>query len=635
MARINRKIRVRRENRVTRAQILELLIGPNGKSVFASEAEAPEVWAQVQQQYSQAFASQWYAARGRAKHFAEIAELYARKVIAGQADACQWTKLACKRHIADLESGGGPYVFDVDRAERACRFLELLPHVKGGWAANAELMVLQPWQICIVCVLFGWIKAATGARRFSLAYIEVPRKNGKSFLAAGIGLYMLACDGEFGAEIYSGATTEKQAYEVFLPAKQMIERHPELAQALGLVAGAKRIRRPEDGSRFEVVIGKPGDGASPSCGIVDEYHEHASDALVDTLRTGMGARAIQRSGSSGGPLLFIITTAGDNTAGPCKLLHDDVQKILEGSFHRPEVFGIIYALDREDSWTDPRKLSKANPNFGVSVSGEFLETEQQAAILNPRQQGTFQTKYTNSWVGALSGYFDSHKWGQLGDKTLRIEDFIGLPCVLSGDLATKRDFTARIAVFQKTEPGPRSRDHYYVFARFYLPEAQVNRPEAPHYREWAAGGWIRVHEGATVDFGAITEETVEEANRLGASEFAFDPWNAAPLAQAVEKNTRAVAVEMMQVPKVLSPAMKETASLIMEGRIHHDGNPVMSWMMGNVVAREDANENVLPRKGTGREENKIDGAVALIMAIARIQTVDSGYVSYSGLRSVA
>lgn len=611
MPRRDRKIGVRPQNRVTRAQILELLIGPNGaQSVFASPVEAQEFWAQVQQQYSPTFAARWYAApaAGR-KPFASIAEQYARDVVEGRIVANRWTQAACRRHLDDLAKGGGPYLFDVARAERVCRFLELLPHVKGGWAANGELMTLQPWQVFIVCALFGWVKAATGARRFSFSYIEVPRKNGKSFLAAGIGLYLTACDGEFGAEVYSGATTERQAHEVFLPARQMMERSTELAQALGLVPATKRIRRPEDGSRFEVVIGKPGDGASPSCGIVDEYHEHDSDALVDTLRTGMGARSQ--------PLLFIITTAGDNLAGPCKLLHDDVCKILDGSFDRPEVFGIIYSIDRGDTWTDAACLAKANPNYGVSVSREFLATEQQVAILNPRKQGTFQTKHTNVWVGAVAGYFDAYQWEKLADPKLRVEDFIGLPCVLAGDLSTKRDFTARVAIFKK--PDVRNRDHYYAFSRFYLPAAQVARPEAPHYKDWAAGGWIRVHEGATVDFQVIQEETVEEAKRLDAIEFAFDPWNAAPLAQAVEKNTHAQAVEMQQVPKVLSPPMKDLGDLIVEGRIHHDGNPVLTWMMGNVTAKEDVNENVLPRKGAGREENKIDGAVALIMALARVQ----------------
>jgi len=616
--RINRKVRVRPQNRVTRAQILELLIGPNGKTVFALGEDAEALWADLETTYSPAFIRTWYAASlfGAAvpggsipapKRFAEIAREYAERVVDGRIDACKWTKLACQRHLDDLERDAAcwKYHFDVSKAERICRFLELLPHVKGGWAASGEYMALQPWQIFILCVLFGWVKADTGMRRFSLAYIEVPRKNGKSQLAAGIGLYLLACDGEFGSEVYSGATTERQAHEVFRPARQMIEKCPELARVLGCPAPTKRISRPEDLSRFEVVVGKPGDGASPHCGIVDEYHEHDSDTLFDTFRTGMGARRQ--------PLLFVITTAGDNTTGPCKLLQGDVCRILQGEFAREEVFGIIYSLDLGDDWSLPEVLAKANPNLDASVFREFLVTEQQAAIRNPRKQGVFQTKHLNIWVGAASNYFDVNRWQELGDSKLAPEQFIGDACIVSGDLSTKRDFTARIVMFKRRIDG---KDHYYVFPRFYLPSAQVT-PEAPHYKDWSAQGWIRTHEGTTVDFGTIEDETVADVTAYNATEFAFDPWNASPLAQAVGKRTTAVPVEIIQSAKLLSPPMKELDVLIADGRIHHDASPVLTWMMGNVMAKEDANENVFPRKEAGREENKIDGAVATIMALSR------------------
>jgi phage terminase large subunit-like protein len=627
LPRINRRVRVRPQNRVTRAQILELLIGPNGASVCASETDAAALWTTLQTQYSPAFAASWYAAGNASKRFAEIAAEYARGVVAGEISACRWTQLACARHLRDLEraeAGKWAFRFDVAKAERACRFLELLPHVKGGWAATAELMVLQPWQIFIVCSLFGWLKRESGMRRFSMSYIEVPRKNGKSFLAAGIGLYLCFCDAEHGAEVYSGATTEKQAHEVFLPARQMMERSPELAQALGVVPATKRIGRPEDGSRFEVVIGKPGDGASPHCGIVDEYHEHDSDALFDTLRTGMGARRQ--------PLVFVITTAGDNTAGPCKLLQGDVCKILEGAFERDEVFGIIYSIDPGDSWTAVESLAKANPNLDVSVFREFLVAEQQAAIVNARKQGVFQTKHLDVWVGSVASYFDVRLWKALADPSLRPEMFIGQPCVIAGDLSTKRDFTARVAMFRKERGG---KEHYFVFSRFYLPQAQVDRPESPHYKEWKKNLWLIAHDGGTVDFDIITEETIDEVKRFEAIEFAYDPWNAASLAQAVGKKTSATIVEMPQNPRVLSPPMKELDAAIAEGRIHHDGNPVLTWMIGNVKAREDVNENVLPRKEDGRAENKIDGAVAVIMALARIQAAQEETISYTGLRSVA
>jgi len=248
MPRINRKIRVRPMNRPTRAQVLELLLGPDGPSVFTSEEHRQQFWAQLRTELTPDFERRWHAAMsagggvGDPKPFAAIAERYARQVLASEIPACRWVQLACRRHIADLDRAAADpawdYEFCAAKAERACRFLELLPHTKGKWASNAELMALQPWQIFVVSSIFGWIKRASamrpGARRYSLAYIEVPRKNGKSQLAAGIGLYLFCADNEFGAEIYSGATTEKQAHEVFRPANLMMDRSPALRHFLGV-----------------------------------------------------------------------------------------------------------------------------------------------------------------------------------------------------------------------------------------------------------------------------------------------------------------------------------------------------------------------------------------------------------------
>lgn len=629
MPRVNRKVRVQRQNRVTRAQILELLLGPNGETVFATEAEAQSLWKEIRAKLTRDFAARWHVARRERRPFAAIAAQYARDVVSGAIPACKWVRLACRRHLDDLARaarGEGQFIFDAARAERPCRFLELLPHVKGIWAAKTETLHLEPWQIFIVCSLFGWIHRATGHRRFTFAYIEVGRKNAKSTLAAGVGIYLFACDGEFGAEVYSGATTEDQALEVFRPARQMMQRSPELARILGLRTppAVKQLVMPENGSRFEPVVGRPGDGASPHCGIVDEYHEHLSDALLDTFRTGMGAR-LQ-------PLLLAITTAGDNKAGPCKLLQGDICKVLDGSVERDEVFGIIYTIDDPKKWATEEALQMANPNIGVSVFRDFLLMEQRAALANPRKQGIFQTKHLCVWVGTLATYFDVGKWNDLADLNLRVDDLIGHPCVIANDLSTKRDFTSRIALFKKQLKG---KDHYYLFSRFYLPGEQVDRPEHAHYRDWAKQGFITVHPGATIDFEDVAAETIAEINRFHAQEFAFDPWNAAQFAQAVKKQTHATTVEIPQNVKMLSGPMKELDTLIAEGRIHHDGNGVLAWNIGNVMAREDANENVFPRKGEGREENKIDGAVATLMALSRLYIAERKTIAYKGLRSVA
>lgn len=624
MPRVNRKRRVRPKDHITRPQILELLLGPNGEEVSAFQEAAEllgvsvekafaDAWGEIEKKISPSFAAQWYAASCEHKSFTAIAEEYARDVLAEKIPACKWVKLACERHLKDLErarSGDWKFCFDRAKADRVCRFVELWPHVKGVWAAKAQRIKLEPWQIFGICCIFGWVKVATRTRRFTLAYLEVARKNAKSILAAVIGLYMFACDGEYGAEVYSGATNEDQAHEVFRPALHMTQARSsvELVFTLGIIPAAKGLKTAEDKSRFEPVVGKPGDGASPHCGIVDEYHEHDSDTLFDTFRTGMGARQQ--------PLQLVITTAGDNLAGPCKLLHDDLCKVLDG-VERDEVFAIIYTVDHEDEWATELGLRKSNPNYGVSVFPEYLHAEQQSALTTPRKRGVFQTKNTCIWVGSTHGYFDVRKWNELGDPALSIEPFIGSPCCVSIDLASRRDFTARALIFRKVING---KNHYYLFIKLYLPQEQIKKPESAHYQEWEAKGDITQHAGAVVDYDLVLEDSLELMARCKPKEFAYDPWNADYFAQRIQKSDK-VRVEVMDIrqnTQKLSLPTKELDALIAEGRIHHEGNACMAWMIGNVFGKEDVNENVLPQKQAGRSENKIDGPAATIMALSRL-----------------
>jgi phage terminase large subunit-like protein len=534
-------------------------------------------------------------------------------VVDGRILACHWVRLACQRHLNDLAAAQLPtyaYSFDDARSNRVCEFLEGLPHVKGSWAAQREDITLQPWQTFILCCLFGWIRRADGLRRFRTAYIAVPRKNGKSVLAAGIGLYMFAADGEFGSEIYSGATTEKQAWEVFRPAKQIAERTPDLQEAFGIEVGAKTMSIPTNGSRFEPVIGKPGDGASPHCAIVDEFHEHLTDSLLDTMRTGMGARKQ--------PILLVITTAGDNLAGPCKAMQEELEKVLAGSVVRDELFGLVYGIDATDEWTSEEALRKANPNYNVSVFGDFLLTEQRNAIADARKQSVFKTKHLNVWVGANSAFVNMQKWNGLADLSLRADDFRGSTCVIGVDLSSKIDFSARVLIFRKLVDG---KDHFYVFPRFYLPEERVNRPEFQHYQAWAAHGHIAVCPGARISHEQITEDTILDVQRYTAREVCCDPWGSDRFLEEIGKRTRATAVEVPQRVQYLSEPMKQLEALIADGCIHHDGNPAMTWMMGNLTAHEDKNENLFPNKE--RAESKIDGAVALITGLSRAVVIQA------------
>lgn len=531
------------------------------------------------------------------------AERYARDVAAGRIAACKWIKLACERHRADRvreKRKAFRFYFDPDKAERACEFIELLPHTKGRWAKEGLLLTLEPWQCFFVCCIFGWLRKAGGLRRFRKVLLIVSKKNGKSHVAAAIGLCMLAADGEHGAEVYSGATTEKQAWEVFRPARLMALKSEDFREHFGVEVNASNISILATDSRFEPIIGKPGDGASPSCAIIDEYHEHATDELFDTMETGQGARDQ--------PLMLVITTAGSNMSGPCYALQLEAQKMLEGVRACDAMFALIYTVDQEDDWTKINTLKKANPNYGVSISAEFLIARQREAIDNARKQGTFKTKHLNLWVGARDAYFNVRKWQQCQEKRLSLDDFEGQACLLGMDLASKIDLAALEILF------PRDDGSYARFGRYYLPEATVEQGENEHYRGWMRAGWLTVTDGDMIDHRVIRDDILALRDRFNISELAFDPDNATMLVRDLQDEGISCIEVRPTLPNFSDP-MKTLDGLIRSKRIAHNGDPVMTWAISNVVTRPDAGERVYPRKE--RPENKIDPVVALIMALAR------------------
>ena len=391
---------------------------------------------------------------------------YAKDVVAGKIPVCRFIIKTCQQFLDDLEQQQAvkfPYFFDEVKAEKACKFIQYLPHTKGEWALKRQNITLEPWQLFIVANAFGWLRKTNNLRRYREIYVEVPRKNGKSAISAGVGLYMFCMDNEFGAEVYSGATTEKQAWEVFRPARLMCKKTDLLCSTFGIEVNASNLNRPADGSRFEPLIGSPGDGASPSCAIVDEYHEHKNDELYTTMLTGMGARKQ--------PLMFIITTAGYNIEGPCYDKRREVIEKLNGAIPNDELFGIIYTIDEDDDWTEESVLRKANPNFDVSVYGDYLISQQSKAINNARLTNTFKTKHLNVWVSAKESYFNMVSWENCKDETLSLSDFQGDDVVLGLDMARKLDMNSLVKVFTRIIDGKR---HYYCIApEFFVPEDTV------------------------------------------------------------------------------------------------------------------------------------------------------------------
>jgi phage terminase large subunit-like protein len=543
------------------------------------------------------------------------AEKYARDVISGRRPAGKHERLACERYFADRraeKTKAFRFRFDPVRAERACRFMEVLPHVKGRWARKdpkkplAGKLKLEGWQCFVVANLFGWLRKGTEFRRFRKASVYLPRKNGKSTLAAGIGWYMFAMDGEPGAEVYSGATTEKQAWEVFGPARQMAIAEPMLPDELGVTVNASNMIRLGDASKFEPIIGKPGDGASPHCAIVDEYHEHPTADLYDTMLTGMGARDQ--------PLHLVISTAGYDIAGPC---YDDwltVQKVLERVSDDETHFGVIYTADADDDWTSEIALLKANPNAGVSVSVEFLQSQLRDAISNARKQGVFKTKHLNIWENARDAYINMQRYAECRNSAIKLTDFAGRRCLIGLDLASKVDIAAVELLF------PCDGGRYARFGRYYLPDETVQQPENEHYRAWSRAGLLTVTDGNIIDFGRILDDLEQMATQFQVEALAYDPFQATML--VTELMTAGLpCVEVKPTVLNLSEPMKQIDALIRARLLEHDGDPVMAWMMSNVVAKLDAKDNVYPRKD--RPEKKIDGFVALCMAMNRAMVAEA------------
>jgi len=531
---------------------------------------------------------------------------YAFDVINGVRIGCKEEIQTCQRFIDDFNRDF-EYSYDVEKAEGICSFVELMPHTKGKWAAKQLKLKLENWQKFILCNLFGWVNK-DGFRRFRKAYLKIPRKNGKSAFAAAIGHYMLTKDNEFGAEVYCGASTERQAWEVFRPARQMALKTPEYTDAFGIQVNAKTIIVEDTNSKFEALIGNPGDGASPSMVIVDEYHEHATDKFVETMVTGMGARDQ--------PLLLEITTAGADTGSPCFDAEAECKKMLDGVFIDETQFTMIFGIDEGDDWTDPKILEKANPNFDISVSKEFLLAQQKEATRNSLKQNAFKRKHLNEWVGAHVAWLNMEKLKKCVDVNLDINNFTGKDCIIAIDLASKVDMTATVKLFVEVID---NKKHYTLFNDFYIPEETALNVDNNHYQKWIYDGHLNSIEGDEIDFNEIKKAVQVDLNSYNAKEITYDPWRATQLAQELQSQGATI-VEFRNTVANMSPAMYELEAAIISGRFHYNGDPIFTWMCSNVVAKVDAKDNIYPRKT--RVKNKIDGVVAAIMAIGRAMTTE-------------
>ena len=495
-------------------------------------------------------------------------------------------------------------IYDKELADYAVDFIECLCHTKGTWAGKP--FKLLDWQEQIIRDLFGIIKP-NGYRQFNTAYVEIPKKNGKSELAAAIALLLCCGDGEQRAEIYGCAADRGQATIVFDVAADMVRMCPALEKRCKILASQKRILYLPTNSFYQVLSAEAYSkhGFNIHGVVFDELHTQPNRKLFDVMTKGSGDARMQ-------PLYFLITTAGTDTNSICYETHQKALDIIEGRKKDSTFYPVIYGAGNDEDWTDPKIWKKANPSLGETIGLDKVKAACESARQNPGEENSFRQLRLNQWVKQAVRWMPMEKWDACAFP-VDPEELEGRVCYGGLDLSSTTDLTSFCLVF----PPEDDEDKYYVLPYFWLPEEtlplRVNRDHVP-YDVWERQGYIQTTEGNVVHYGFI-EKFIEHLGELyNIREIAFDRWGAVQMVQNLEGMGFTV-VPMGQGFASMSPPTKELMKLTLEKRIAHGGHPVLRWNMDNIFIRTDPAGNIKADKAKSTE--KIDGAIACIMALDR------------------
>ena len=494
--------------------------------------------------------------------------------------------------------------YDKEKADYAVSFINCLSHTKGTWAGKPFELI--PWQEQLIRDIFGIIKP-NGYRQFNTAYVEIPKKMGKSELAAAVALLLCCGDGEERAEVYGCAADRQQASIVFDVAADMVRMCPALNRRCKILAATKRIVYEPTNSFYQVLSAEAYSkhGFNIHGVVFDELHTQPNRKLFDVMTKGSGDARTQ-------PLYFLITTAGTDTHSICYEMHQKAIDILEGRKTDKTFYPVIYGADENDDWTDPNVWKKANPSLGITVGIDKVEAACESAKQNPAEENSFRQLRLNQWVKQTVRWMPMHIWDKCAF-AVDPEELEGRTCYGGLDLSSTTDITAFVLVFPPVEEN----DKYYILPYFWIPEdnldLRVRRDHVP-YDVWEHQGYLKTTEGNVVHYGFIEKFIEELGEKYNIREIAFDRWGAVQMVQNLEGMGFTVAA-FGQGFKDMSPPSKELMKLVLEERIAHGGHPVLRWMMDNVTVRTDPAGNIKPDKEKSTE--KIDGAVALIMALDR------------------
>jgi len=543
---------------------------------------------------------------------------YIDGVIDGTLLVGKFQRLCVERHLKDLLEGEkrGLY-FDEDAGERICEFFEKYLHHTLGREWVGQPFILEPWECFILYVLFGWKRKADDYRRFRTAYLCISRKNGKSTLAAGVGLYLTIADGEAGAEVYSAATKKDQARIVHDEATRMIRRSPRLRRFIEIPKSQNSTRRyihvPRTDSKYEPLSADTStmDGVNPHGAIIDELHKHKRRDIFDLMVTaGIGRTQ---------PLVFCITNAGDDREGVCWEQQSYGEKILTGVIEDDSYFSFITSIDEDDNWQDEDVWIKANPNLGVNIKIDRLRSEFKKAKESPAYEAAFRRYYLSQWWQRVNKYLRDDDWTAtaFGDLPIEMkldwqslqESVVGRAAYCGLDLASTTDIAAFVMVVPVE-------DDYVVLPYFWTPDEKVveRSKDSVPYRYWVEHEYMYATPGNLIDYSFIREKVNELGKIYRIKEIAYDSWNSSKLVTELTEDGFQM-VTFGQGYASMSPATKELLTQVLGKHVIHGNHPVLRWMAGNLTVTMDPSGNVKPMKDKTTE--KIDGMVALIMGLDR------------------
>jgi phage terminase large subunit-like protein len=542
---------------------------------------------------------------------------YARDVVAGRRIAGKLVRKACQRHLGDLANGPARGLrWDPNAARYGIAFFGFLRHTKGE--AAGKRIRLEPWEDFVIGSVYGW-KRADGLRRFRTAYLEIPKKNGKSLLCSGVSLYGLLADNEPGAEVYATAKKKDQARIVFGEARKMVLASPELRRKVSVFK--LNLSVDHTGSKFEPLSSdeKSADGLNPSVVIVDELHRQKSAALRNLMDSGTISRRQ--------PLIWIITTAGDTDPTSAYAIENDyATKVIEGTVADDSYFAMIATIDDPEKWDEPGEWAKANLNLGVSVKLDDLARLAAAAKVSPTKKSDFLRYHLNVRTADATKAIDMDVWAANAGEPIDLAALKGRRCFLALDLSGSQDITATVKLF----PPVADAERWILVPRFWTPEdtldKRAERDRAP-YRMWKEQGWLETCPGNIIDHDPVKASILEDRDAYQIEAMPYDPWMATQLAIAlIEEGVPAV--EFIQGLRSYALPTKTFLDYLADKRFRHGGNPVLTWMASNLMVTKDKNENMMPHKAksTGRIDGMSCAIMALGLAIGGAEKADGSYL---------